>query len=180
MRRVTGRETGWVLLTNQKFTHGGFRTCIQIINLGETVEDFMTKVLKPMEAGQEIRGNKWKLATMEPPKDKAPKKLGQRSWLQQVQKYEAAYVSKRAFPQKIVAEAEEVLARLMWEHEVSKVYTALGPGEVIATRSYNSCGNVNRHAQKNEGKRSWNSTKVIVRQSTWSRRRRLCTWDRKI
>ena len=52
----------------------------------------------------------------------------------------------------MVAGAEQILARLIWENEVSKVYTPLGLGEVIATRSYDATGGVNKLAQKNKDK----------------------------
>ena len=58
----------------------------------------------------------------------------------------------RLFPQKMIAGADEVLARMVWEHETSKVYSELGLGEIIAVRMYDSCGHVNKFRNKNKGK----------------------------
>ena len=54
------------------------------------------------------------------------------------------------------------------EHEVSRVPTVAGLGEIIATRSYDSCGNVNRFAHKNQGK---DILEVMASQFSWSRKR---------
>ena len=85
-------------------------------------------------------------------KDKAPKKLGQGVWLKQIGLYEDAQSPPRPFPQKLIAGADEVLARMLWEHEVSKVYSELGLGEIIGVRMYDSCGQVNKYRNKNKGK----------------------------
>ena len=65
--------------------------------------------------------------------------------------YEDAQSPPRLFPQKMIAGADEVLARMVWEHETSKVYSELGLGEVIAIRMYDSCGYVNKFRSKNKG-----------------------------
>ena len=78
--------------------------------------------------------------------DKAPKKLGRGDWKRFIDIFEGRYTPRRPFPQKMVAGAEEVLARLIWDNEISKVYTPLGLGEVLATRAYDddAAGNVNK------------------------------------
>ena len=48
--------------------------------------------------------------------------------------------------------AEEVLARLIWELEVSKISTPLALGEMIQARSYDACGRVNRRAHGSRDK----------------------------
>ena len=85
-------------------------------------------------------------------KDKVPKKLGQGVWLKQIGLYEDAQSPPRPFPQKLIAGADEVLARMLWEHETSKVYSELGLGEIIGIRMYDSCGQVNKYRNKNKGK----------------------------
>ena len=85
-------------------------------------------------------------------KEKAPKKLGQGVWQRQIAAYEDAQSPPRLFPQKMIAGADEVLARMMWEHETTKVYSELGLGEILATRMYNSCGQVNKFRHKHKGK----------------------------
>lgn len=85
-------------------------------------------------------------------KDKVPKKLGQGVWLKQISLYEEAQSPPRPFPQKLIAGADEVLARMLWEHETSKVYSELELGEIIGVRMYDSCGQVNRYRNKNKGK----------------------------
>ena len=46
-------------------------------------------------------------------KDKAPKKLGQGLWQKQIAMYEDAQSPPRPFPQKKIAGADEVLARML-------------------------------------------------------------------
>ena len=48
--------------------------------------------------------------------------------------------------------AEEVLARMLWEKDVSMMFTPLGLGEVVATRSYTATGQVNKFATKDKAK----------------------------
>ena len=78
--------------------------------------------------------------------------LGQGVWQKQIAMYEDAQSPPRLFPQKMIAGADEVLARMLWEHETSKVYSELGLGEIVAIRMYDSCGQVNKFRNKNKGK----------------------------
>ena len=43
----------------------GFLHTMQVVNVGETVEDFLKEVVEPLVEGKEIKGKTWKLATME-------------------------------------------------------------------------------------------------------------------
>ena len=54
-------------------------------------------------------------------KDRAPKKLGQGIWQKQIAMYEDAQSPPRQFPQKMIAGADKVLARMLWEHNLKSI-----------------------------------------------------------
>ena len=77
-------------------------------------------------------------------RDKPLKKLAQGVWQAKVQKYEDMWGSKRAFPQEMIVGAEDILARLVWENEVSNICAPLKLCEILQARSYEASGEVNR------------------------------------
>ena len=48
--------------------------------------------------------------------------------------------------------AEEMLARMMREKDVSKMFTPLGLGEIVTARSYTATGQVNKFATNDKAK----------------------------
>ena len=86
---------------------------------------------------------------------KAPKTLGPGVWAKQIKEFENFYTPARVFPQQMVYGAEEVLARLLWEKDVSKMYTPLGLGEIVASRSYTSTGQVNKFTTEDKAKETF-------------------------
>ena len=73
-------------------------------------------------------------------------------WNQKIEAYEKEWQGRRKFPYKVIVGAEEVLARLVWELEVSKNFTPLKLGEIVAARSYSSTGKVNKWANSDKSK----------------------------
>ena len=88
----------------------------------------------------------------DPNKNKPPKFLAPGVWQARIAAFEEEWQGKRKFPYKMLVGAEEVLARLLWEKEVSKIYTPLKMGEVIAARSFNSCGKINHWSTERSNK----------------------------
>ena len=83
-----------------------------------------------------------------------PGQVSRRNWDREYgwRRLRGLYTPKRSFPHKMVAGAEEVLARLLLEIDVSKTFTPLGLGEIIAVRSHDANGRVNKYAQGNKKK----------------------------
>ena len=88
----------------------------------------------------------------DPNKNKPPKFLAPGVWQARIAAFEDEWQGKRKFPYKLLVGAEDVLARLLWEKEVSNIYTPLKLGEVIAARSYNSCGKINTWSTEKSNK----------------------------
>ena len=95
----------------------------------------------------------------DPNKNKPPKFLAPGVWQDRIDAYETEWQNKRNFPYKMLVGAEEILARLIWEKDTSKIFTPLKLGEVIAARSYNSCGNINHWASEKSTKEVLQLTK---------------------
>jgi hypothetical protein len=95
----------------------------------------------------------------DPNKNKPPKFLEPGVWQQSIDAYEKEWQNKRKFPYKILVGAEEILARLIWEKDTSKIFTPLKMGEVMAARSYNSCGKINHWASEKSTKEVLQLTK---------------------
>lgn len=77
--------------------------------------------------------------------EKPPKTLPPQVWNQQVQKYNAILVGTRPrkFPEMEILGAESILARIHHEHSVSKQYTPVALGEILAKRSFAAGGEIN-------------------------------------
>ena len=83
---------------------------------------------------------------------KPPNTLSPGVWTKQIQAFESYYNPPRVFPQQMVYGAEEVLARMLWEKDVSMMFTPLGLGEIVAARSYTATRQVNKFATKDKAK----------------------------
>ena len=69
-------------------------------------------------------------------------------WDEQVKKFENMWTPPRVFPQKILIGSEVVLARLLYEATVTRLFTPLRLGELLKNRAYASSGLVNQLAMK--------------------------------
>lgn len=83
---------------------------------------------------------------------KTPKTLAPHVWLRQIRRWEQSFQPERAFPQDQLLGAEEVLARMLHEHTVTKQYTPLRLGEILQMRSFTSTGQINNLAVKDKDK----------------------------
>ena len=77
--------------------------------------------------------------------DRAPKILPPQVWSDQVSRYNRITLDgkPRKFPEMELLGAEQVLARIHWEHTQSKQYTPVGLGEILQKRSFQASGEVN-------------------------------------
>ena len=84
---------------------------------------------------------------------KAPKTLPKNYWADMVADYESVKINgeNRKFPAHLLLGAEEVLARMVHEHQTSKIFTPVRLGEIIAVRNFTTTGQVNP-GSKNEDK----------------------------
>jgi len=64
-------------------------------------------------------------------------------WQRQVDRWESQWTPKRTFPSKILQGSETVLARLLYEKDVTRQFTPLGLCDIVATRAYHYDGSVN-------------------------------------
>ncbi|CAE7194098.1 unnamed protein product [Symbiodinium sp. CCMP2592] len=98
-------------------------------------------VFQPFRDGDEIAGKIYKAAPAEQPVVRHMC----REWTDLVARYNAVQLGgePRSFPVERLVGSEEVLARIHWEHTRSKLYTPLGLGEILATRTWSSLGVVN-------------------------------------
>ena len=62
--------------------------------------------------------------------------------------YENFYTPKRTFPERLLIGAEKTLARMVHEHEESKMYSLINLGEIMQTRHFNAMGDVNQQATR--------------------------------
>ena len=70
-------------------------------------------------------------------RSKAPKTLPKNYWADMVADYESVTINgqPRKFPAHLLLGAEEVLARMVHEHQTSKIFTPVRLGEIIAVRN---------------------------------------------
>ena len=78
-----------------------------------------------------------------PPAQKAPVVLPLADWQRGVDRWEQQWTPKREFPTSMLTGSDFVLARLLWERNVSRVFTPLGLTEVVCTRAFNLDGTIN-------------------------------------
>ena len=79
---------------------------------------------------------------------KPPTTLAPGVWQQRITLYENFYTPKRSFPERLLIGAEKTLARMVHEHEESKMYSLINLGEIMQTRHFNAMGDVNQQATK--------------------------------
>ena len=84
---------------------------------------------------------------------KAPKTLPENYWADTVADYESVTINgqPRKCPAHLLLGADEVLARMVHEHQSSKIFTPVRLGEIIAVRNFTTTGQVNPRS-KNEDK----------------------------
>lgn len=70
--------------------------------------------------------------------DKPPKQLPSGTWTKLLAAYESQQLGgrNRVFPAHELLGAETVLARIWWEHEKTKMYSAIGLGELLQVRTF--------------------------------------------
>lgn len=123
----------------------------------KTTEDHDVLKAKMVVAWQMARKEVIEATTPTPPtqaaqttpvKVKAPLTLEVGVWKQQIDKYNAVLINgvARKFPEKAILGAETVLARMWHEIHVTKLYTPVRLGEVLAHRFYTASGEMNRLA----------------------------------
>ena len=88
-------------------------------------------------------------------------------WDEQVKKFENMWTPPRVFPQKFLIGSEVVLARLLHEATVARLFTPLRLGEVLKNRAYASSGLVYQLAIKRSedqvlGWKRWGETAELV------------------
>ena len=81
----------------------------------------------------------------------------------------------RDFPTNLLLGAEEVLARMYFEHTKSKEYTAVGLGEILQRRTFTAAMEVNplavrRHKEKGQAIRIVDGALVHDREDPWNPR----------
>ena len=66
-------------------------------------------------------------------------------WARQVERYNAITVDgrRRKFPERLLAGAEAILARLWHEHHKTKLYSPTALGEILSKRTFTATGEVN-------------------------------------
>lgn len=84
--------------------------------------------------------------------DKVPKTLPPQVWSQLVSAYNNITLAgkPRKFPEMELIGAESVLARMYYEHTVTKHYTPVELGEILTKRSFQASGEVNPLSQKRD------------------------------
>ena len=82
---------------------------------------------------------------------KPPATLAQGVWAAQINKYETANHG-RPFPVEILTGTEGILARMLHEHTVSKLYTPVRLGELLQNRCFTATGRVNTLATNKDDK----------------------------
>ena len=85
--------------------------------------------------------------------EKPPKQLPAGTWTKLLAAYESQQLGgrNRVFPAHELLGAETVLARLWWEHEKTKMYSAIGLGELLQVRTLLPSGEINPLAKKEKG-----------------------------
>ena len=82
--------------------------------------------------------------------DKVPSCLKSGVWRIQIDLYEQSFTPNRVFPTEKLIGAEAVLARVLFENQVSKLYTPIKLGELLQARSFTATGNVNPVATRDK------------------------------
>jgi len=67
-------------------------------------------------------------------------------WCKQIKAWEDLQSPARKFPVSLLIGAEKVLARILYEHFVSKLYSPIKIGEIPGQRSFSTDGNINKRA----------------------------------
>ena len=83
---------------------------------------------------------------------KPPTQVAAGVWKARITAYESFYTPKRSFPERLLLGAEKTLARMVHEHEESKMYTLVSLGEILQTRHFNALGDVNQQATRESQK----------------------------
>lgn len=85
--------------------------------------------------------------------EKPPKQLPSGTWSKLLAAYESQQLGgrNRVFPAHELLGAESVLARIWWEHEKTKMYSAIGLGELLQVRTFLPSGEINPLAKKDKG-----------------------------
>ena len=83
--------------------------------------------------------------------EKAPKQLPQGVWSQLLNAYQSKQLNgeDRTFPIQEILGADQVIARVWWEHTHSKLYSPVQLGEVLQSRTFQASGEVNPLAKPN-------------------------------
>ena len=109
------------------------------------------------------------------PGDRPPKTFPE--WGPLVKRYNEVTVAgePRDFPTNLLLGAEEVLARMYFEHTKSKEYTAVGLGEILQRRTFTAAMEVNplavrRHKEKGQAIRIVDGALVHDREDPWNAR----------
>ena len=91
-------------------------------------------------------------AATTPAVDKIPKTLPAGVWMSLLKAYNAIQLNgrDRSFPVAELLGSECVVARMWHEHNVSKLYTPVGLGEIIQRRSFTASGDVNPLAKSSK------------------------------
>ena len=107
------------------------------------------------------------------PGDKPPKTFPE--WGPLVKRYNEVTIAgePRNFPTNLLLGAEEVLARMYFEHTKSKEYTAVGLGEILQRRTFTAAMEVNplatrRHKEKGQPIRVVDGELVQSRDDPWN------------
>ena len=107
------------------------------------------------------------------PGDKPPKTFPE--WGPLVKRYNEVTIAgePRDFPTNLLLGAEEVLARMYFEHTKSKEYTAVGLGEILQRRTFTAAMEVNplatrRHKEKGQPIRVVDGELVQSRDDPWN------------
>ena len=111
----------------------------------------------PRQQHQQVRDPR-----VTPPASRRRRSLPKSYWADTIAEFEKVRINgqPREFPSHLLLGAEEVLARMFHEHQVSKLYTPVRLGELIAVRHITPTKQVNPFA-KNEEKQE----KVLLRRA---------------
>lgn len=85
---------------------------------------------------------------------KVPTVLRKGLWRENVEKWQDQWTPPRAFNEDAIYGAEEALARLEHELNVSRSFSLIKLGEITATRSWRADGELNRDADKHKRRKS--------------------------
>lgn len=114
--------------------------------------------------------------------EKIPKQLPAGVWSKLIQEYQQQQVggADRIFPTIELLGAEKTLARVWYEHNTSKLYTPVGLGELVSSRTFTSSGEPNQLAkrEKTSTTLTLNDQKLVATPETaWQPRSVLAVLD---